>query len=155
MLFNNITSLPPFPMSFWLRMFLTVEASPACKNNPEGEGSSGRCWWPNVTYELACSLCKEGGKKAVYVGETKNGYQRMKQHAAGLRKKKKDSALYKHNMEQHRNLAMEMKDWEVRVTGRYEKPLQRQAGEASTVRNIINQQEMGKRDKEVMLLNSL
>ena len=59
----------------------------------------GNCRRENVTYEIKCNKCQY-----IYIGETsRNGYTRGREHLSALRKRDRESALYKHLVSEHHN----------------------------------------------------
>ena len=117
------------------------------------KGSKGRCWWLNVGYKLTCKLCLNEKILTIYIGESKCGYGRMKEHADGLRLKQKDNVLYNHNLAVHPDREMMMTDWKVEITGRHAGPLQRQADEALRLNEEVRHHEH-RGQREVDILNS-
>ena len=87
--------------------------------------SKGDCRKENVTYEISCSKCEK-----VYIGETsKNAFTRGKQHTRQLQTKDKQSVLYRH-LEQDHKEERETPEFKMKILKSHRSALDRQVTEA-------------------------
>ena len=108
------------------------------KRDPVGSEHCGRkeciclvggklCGPLSVGYRYVCLGCEQVGQKAVYFGETSQGiYIRKRKHAADIKQKNGQNALYKHNVIHHQGVDH---GWNIEVTGTFQKPMLRQINE--------------------------
>ena len=143
----------------WQTKFCERHSCFVCKTNDNG--SEGKCWYQNCTYQITCNECEKEGMKSVYIGETKSIYQRLKKHTKKMIKENKDSVLHNHAKDAHPNKTMTPLDYKYEVTGKYKSPLERQAGESSILQLEIEKSEEKNNDdqtkklpKKVHILNS-
>ena len=81
-------------------------------------------------YKIECSDCDH-----VYFGETsRNAYTRACEHTKSLDKKKEDSVLHRHIMEQHRNNA-DTPNFSMKVVSRHPAALDRPPAESVRIAN--------------------
>ena len=82
-----------------------------------------------VGYEQQCLICLEDQKVAIYHGESSRTlYTRSKEHCAGLRQKKADNPMHKHQANFHPGLEA---DFSIKATRFFNDPLTRQINEGS------------------------
>ena len=75
-------------------------------------------------------MCEDETKRAIYVGECSRGlYRRNIEHLEGLRLKKKECPLFKHQEEVHKGLKMNWNNWKMTRTGSYTTPTSCQVAE--------------------------
>ena len=87
----------------------------------------------NVTYISQCKICEERGKERVYYGETcRNLNIRSKEHYKDCDNKSKQSWMYKHIENEHRNLNGKECEFKWTVLNRFKKSMRRQLSEAIT-----------------------
>ena len=55
-----------------------------CLTCDKESGLEGRCWSLNSTYSIQCLKCRGKGETGIYIGESKDTFQRHKQHADAL-----------------------------------------------------------------------
>ena len=102
-----------------------------CKTN-EGKKQT-KCRKQNVTYQAKCINCEKEGKTRVYDGETaRNLYERHKEHGKEFEKKSEKSFMAKHAELEHGD-STDAVEFKWKVTGIYEKSLQRQLTEVAKI----------------------
>ena len=113
------------------------------------EGKQGRCWRPNVTYQITCLPCQSAGIQSKYCGESgRNAYSRGLEHQTSLEKVKRGQPLADHCIEYHQGIAQK---FQMEVTGGHNKPLPRLVAEGQQIDNMIEQK--AKNPKKVIILN--
>ena len=118
----------------------------------------GKYWANNSTYNIDCKICQQTGNRSTYIGETRNVYDRMKQHTSALRNRKEKSVLYNHIKEVHRDIdtKTDFNNFEF-IPGRtFKTPLIRQACEGAELLHILskNKDNQMKGKSPTLLLNS-
>ena len=105
-----------------------------CRTKP------GKCFKKNITYNVICLNCKEGGEKTLYIGETaRTGYDRGVEHLDSLKRGDEGNGLAKHKNESgHDKYSME-------IIRSHRTPLYRQSHEGCLIADT---------DNEINLLNS-
>ena len=79
----------------------------------------------NVGYRLFCETCEDRGLTKVYEGETARSARiRGVEHINGFKSMRKDNALYKHKVNDHKEEEMTFR---MEITNKYRDPLTRQA----------------------------
>ena len=103
-------------------------------------------------YTIRCKVCLGKGVEAKYFGETGfSAYFRMKFHTDTLRRKTKESVLYKHQLEHHPGMTLTQDDFLFRVTGRFGRAITRQCQEGIFINHALDAVKQGDR---VVLMNS-
>ena len=118
---------------------------PSCKvcTSPE---SGGGCKQASIGYTLTCDPCAQSDIVASYQGESsKSAFKRGEQHAKGLIKKSDDNPIWKHS-ELHHNGDNQI-GFNMKVTGRFAKPMIRQENEAIRIRESGAIHEMNSRSE--------
>ena len=91
----------------------------------------GNCKKESITYEIKCNKCNY-----IYIGETsRNGYTRGREHLLALKKKDKESTLYKHLQIVHHNDKENTHRFTMNITGCHDTALTRQITEAVKINN--------------------
>ena len=104
---------------------------PGCVACRHGRGGGGDCKRSNITYELECQQCPDGGKSK-YIGESsRNLFTRGKEHESNLRKRSPKSFMLKHQQQMHQGAAGH---YTAQVTGSSRDCLTRQVMEAVKIR---------------------
>ena len=118
---------------------------PSCKvcTSPD---SGGGCKQASIGYTLTCDPCAQSDIVASYQGESsKSAFERGEQHAKGLIKKSDDNPIWKHS-ELHHNSDNQI-GFNMKVTGRFAKPMIRQENEAIRIRESGAIHEMNSRSE--------
>ena len=90
--------------------------------------SPGICGKKGVVYKFSCITCKEGGKEAIYHGESSRTlWERMQEHKKKLEKMDDDSPLVEHLIEVHGEGAVP--NFKLELVKAFRKPLERQVYE--------------------------
>ena len=116
-----------------------------CLTSQADDGLNGKCWQNNSTYRVECLLCRQKEVLGVYVGESRNLFQRSKQHADALRKKSETSVLFRHMCEDHPEVAendvnkTDFKNFEFKPGREAKSPLERQATEGAELVKLIKE----------------
>ena len=89
----------------------------------------GNCWRESVTYDIFCKVC--GEKVSSYKGETgRNAFTRGGEHFdKWIARDEANSVLWLHSLHHHQGREEEV-EYEMRVTGYYNAPLDRQIMES-------------------------
>ena len=126
----------------WVETNCRREKCYQCQTTSEEKGLRGKCWLSNATYRIECRLCIEKGEEGIYVGETKDVFQRCKQHADGL--KKNHNVLWNHIKEHHEENKdkVTFKDFEFKPGRKASGPLQRQASEGAELLELVKKKEL-------------
>ena len=112
----------------------------------------GKCWKNSASYRIDCQLCRQEGTQGTYFGETGyNCYLRGGQHLKALEARNVDSPLYSHNIEMHPDEQMVPRDWKMRVTGTYPRPLLRLCSEGVAITRALEERDQG---AKVVVINS-
>ena len=89
----------------------------------------------NVGYQYKCNNCEKEGKFRAYDGETyRNLYNRHKEHARDFKSINNPNCMRKHVDKEHDVKAENVK-FDVKITGKFTKPLSRQIDEANRIFN--------------------
>lgn len=89
----------------------------------------GRCDREGVVYRGTCIICEEGGKKALYIGESgRSAYARGKDHLKAIENPQSNThnAFVKHMAEEH---GEEEAKFRMDIIKAFDKPLERQVRE--------------------------
>ena len=127
---NLLVVKDPFPQSI-----CEMKKCILCKNSMGNKINriDTPCNVSNVGYRLVCETCEERGIIKVYEGETSRWARvREAEHRRDFLKGKDDSALYKHQQNDHINEDMA---YRMEITKRFQDPLTRQANEAVRIGN--------------------
>ena len=96
--------------------------------------TKGQCRKTGVTYAITCKICN-----TIYHGETsRSAYSRGKEHSLALDREEKDSVLYRHMSERHKDSDSKSEPepaFGMTVTGVHQGALDRQISEAVSINN--------------------
>lgn len=115
------------PANLWAHMQCGRERCLPCKNAAASK-ELWLCGHEGVTYTLECDLCKGGGLKAHYHGQTgRCAYLRGLDHEEGMRNMDREHPLVKHYLDMHPGEEVKAK---MKVKKRLKTALNRQVSES-------------------------
>ena len=102
----------------------------------KSKNGMGKCKSEGIVYRINCTTCKKNNITSVYIGESgRSSYSRGKEHQAAYARGDMKSPMYKHWGELHQDDDEET-EFSMTVIKNYQRPLQRQIGEAVRIRNV-------------------
>ena len=116
----------------------------------------GDCWKQGATYTVECLKCEIMGHQSIYFGECSRGLHfRSVEHVDNYLSRRKDSPLYRHHQDTHKEEELDWKMWRMACTGSFSKPTPRQVSEGLHIaEGLARERESNREGGGIAILNS-